>query len=86
MPENDNATVAIAAMPSLPDGDRYLTPEEVSGMVGLSVTTLRDYRSTRGRRYGPPFHKYGKTVLYRLSEVLNWTDSRVTHHGRQYDG
>ena len=86
MPDDNTAAATPAVMPSLPDGDRHLTASEVAQMVGLNETTLRDYRSTRGRRYGPPFHKHGKKVLYRLSEVLDWIDSRVTHHGGRYDG
>lgn len=87
MPENQTITAAIAAMPSLPDGDRYLTTAEVAEMVGLSVLTLRDYRSKNRKRFGPRFHKFGdKTVLYRLTEVLDWIDSRVSSHGVHYNG
>lgn len=80
MPEKNFAATVLAAMPSLPEGDRYLTPSEVSEMAGLSIATLRDYQSTRGRRHGPAFHKCGKTVLYRLTEINDWMASKVTHH------
>ncbi|MEM6563236.1 MAG: helix-turn-helix domain-containing protein [Pseudomonadota bacterium] len=85
MPDHDIAAVKQIAKPTF-DDDRQLTPKEVSEMVGLSVTTLRDYRSTRGLHYGLPFHKDGRRVFYRLSEVLTWMDARVTHHGGHYNG
>ena len=85
MPVKVNAVTSDVTVPSLDDG-RLLTPKEVSEMVGLSISTLRDYRSARGQHYGPPFLKYGSRVFYRLSDVLSWIDARVTYHGGHYDG
>jgi hypothetical protein len=31
---------------------------------------------TRGD--GPPYHKYGRTVLYRWSDVLAWAEARLS--------
>lgn len=81
MSEKNTAAKGRAGMPALPDGDRHLTPAEVAEMSGLSVRTLRDYRSSRGRRFGPPFHKVDHRIIYSLKEVLHWLDSRSSHHG-----
>lgn len=81
MPEKNTAATERAEMPALPDGDRRLTADEVAEMSGLSVRTLRDYRSTRGRHYGPPFYKTGKQVSYSLNQVLDWLDSRSSQQG-----
>lgn len=81
MSEKNTAATGRAEMPALPDGDRHLTAVEMAEMSGLSVRTLRDYRSTRGRQYGPPFYKTGKQVSYSLNQVLDWLDSRSAHHG-----
>lgn len=81
MSEKNTAATGRAGMPALPDGDRRLTAAEVAEMSGLSVATLRDYRSTRGRQYGPPFHKVDHRIIYSLNEVLDWLDSRSSHHG-----
>jgi hypothetical protein len=33
-------------------------------------------KATRGD--GPPYHKFGRTVLYRWSEVLAWAEARLS--------
>ena len=33
-------------------------------------------KATRGG--GPPYHKFGRTVLYRWSEVLAWAEARLS--------
>jgi len=69
--DNDNPT---DDKPALPEGDAWLTAADVADASGLSVRTLADYRSPRGRRFGPPFHKRGRAVLYRQSEVIAWLE------------
>jgi hypothetical protein len=32
--------------------------------------------ATRGG--GPPYHKFGRTVLYRWSDVLAWAEARLS--------
>lgn len=81
MPKIKSAVKPPVSTPSLDEADRKLSALDVAEMVGLSVSTLRDYRSTRGLQYGPPFHKNGRRVFYRLSEVLAWIDSRASSHG-----
>ena len=81
MSEKNSAVIGRVGIPALPDGDRHLTAAEVAEMSGLSVATLRDYRSTRGRRFGPPFYKDGKQISYSMNEVIAWLDSRSSRHG-----
>jgi len=44
--------------PNLPG---YRTEAEKANQLGVTVRTLRKWRQ---RRIGPPFAKYGKTVVY----------------------
>jgi predicted DNA-binding transcriptional regulator AlpA len=56
--------------------EELLTTEEVAGLAGLTKRTIGEYRTERNRRFGPPFHRDGARVFYRLSEVLRWVDGR----------
>jgi len=49
----------------------YLTPEEVSSRWRDRVTseTLANWRSLQ---IGPPYHKFGKAVLYRADLLAQW--------------
>ena len=40
----------------------------------ISPKTLATMATRRG---GPPFHKFGRTVLYRWSAVLGWAEARL---------
>ena len=46
-------------------GDR-LTTDDVAGLSGLTMRTVVEYRSTRNRRRGPPFHYDSREVYYLL--------------------
>lgn len=72
----DSAVKRSTSEPTFPGVGEFLTPPEVSEIVGLTVATLRDYRSKRCAHLGPPFHKDGHKVFYHLSEVLIWMDNR----------
>lgn len=55
------------------DGDRLLTPHEVSSMLGIKAATLKDWRY-HGR--GPAYTRLSKkTVRYWLSAVTNFMKS-----------
>ena len=82
----NTAAFAPNAIPTLQNKADHLTAADVSEMVGLSIATLRDYRSINRRRFGPPFHKNGKQVIYLMPEVLSWMDSRVSHYGGHHNG
>ncbi|HOM03543.1 MAG TPA: helix-turn-helix domain-containing protein [Acetivibrio sp.] len=48
---------------------QYLTENEVSKIIGMSVFTLRNYRSLRK---GINYYKIGKSVRYLLEDVNNF--------------
>ncbi|MEM9500600.1 MAG: helix-turn-helix domain-containing protein [Pseudomonadota bacterium] len=81
MSKKNTAAAHRSDMPALRDGDRHLNAAEVAEISGLSISTIRDYRSSRGRRYGPPFHKVERRVIYSLNEVLRWLDAQGARHG-----
>ena len=48
---------------------QLLTTEEVAGLLRVSPKTLVDWRHD-GK--GPTYHKFGRMVRYRLSDVIVW--------------
>lgn len=56
--------------PTIPD---FITTNKVAEITGRSPRTVEKDRLTGS---GPPFYKFGRRVLYRLDEVLEWTSSR----------
>ncbi|QKI88537.1 helix-turn-helix domain-containing protein [Thiomicrorhabdus xiamenensis] len=57
---------------------KYHTPEQVSELIGVTVGTLATWRMTG--RYNLPFIKVGRKVLYRVTDVESWLESRVQLH------
>jgi len=47
--------------------ERFIDETETAGMLSISVHTLRGQRHTRR---GLPYYKLGRSVRYRLSDVL----------------
>jgi predicted DNA-binding transcriptional regulator AlpA len=43
-------------------------------ILGLSPVTLQQLRA---RADGPPFFRIGRTVRYRLGDVIAWRDARI---------
>ena len=56
------------------DKQALLTEQQVADRQRRSVKTLRNQRVTGG---GIPFLKLGRTVRYRLSDVLAWETARL---------
>jgi predicted DNA-binding transcriptional regulator AlpA len=55
---------------------RWLTENEVSLITGRALSTLRNERSQgRGLRYA----KIGRSVRYRLSDVMAFMESHLVH-------
>jgi len=54
--------------------EQFMTEREVAQFLNRSVKTLRNDRSL-GR--GPKFVKFGRTVRYRLADVLAYANSRT---------
>lgn len=62
--------------------DKWLCTKQVATLTGLSVSFFEQARS-RMRADGPPYHKIGGSIRYRLSEILAWLEScRVTGRNR----
>lgn len=51
--------------------DRYLTAKETSEITGISVGTLANHRTARK---GIPFVKVGKSVRYKMTDILSIMD------------
>lgn len=49
-----------------------LTPKEIAADIGVTLGTLRNWRN---RRYGPPYLKLGKSVIYPQADYLVWRES-----------
>lgn len=55
-----------------------LSPQAVSGVLGVTVETLAIWRSTG--RYRLPFVKVGRKVMYRPGDVEQFIDRRWQEH------
>lgn len=55
---------------------RFLTQQEVAGVLQVPERTVEDWRLTGN---GPPFMKLGRHVRYDLSELVAW--ARERRHG-----
>jgi len=53
---------------------------QVADMLCQSVRTIQKWRVTGN---GPDFYKLGRSVRYRLSDVLAWADARRKAHTSQ---
>jgi hypothetical protein len=52
---------------------RYLTNQEAAEYLKLSPRTLNKQRVYGG---GPQFHKFGRRVVYALSDLEDWANAR----------
>lgn len=57
---------------------QYLTEGEVSSITRRALQTLRN---DRHRRRGIPYVKVGRSVRYKLADVLEFMDSRRIETG-----
>ena len=48
-----------------------LTPKELADDIGITLGTLRNWRT---RRFGPPYWKLGKSVRYPRADYLAWRE------------
>ncbi len=62
-------------LPADVNQDQFLTTKEVARMAKLSIGYFESGRST-GRKDLPPYHKVGRRVLYRHSDVVVWLSER----------
>ncbi len=66
-PASPTATTATTSAP------RYLTNDEAAALLRLSPRTLEKQRVIGG---GPRFRKFGRRVMYALSDLEAWADAR----------
>ena len=55
------------------DEKRFINESQVSGITGLSVQTLRNWRFL-GK--GIPYVKAGRSVRYKYQDVISYMDAR----------
>jgi hypothetical protein len=60
------------AEPDIPPIDERLTPAATAELIGVSVHTLRNWRS---QRKGPAFYDVGK-VFYTRPDIARWFANR----------
>lgn len=53
---------------------KYLSPAGVERRFGIPAATLGTWRY---RRYGPPYVKAGKSVLYSAAQFQAWLDAHA---------
>lgn len=53
--------------------ERYLTTEQVSTMIGVTVETLNHWRCDKK---GPDYYKVGGKVVYAYKDVIAYMESR----------
>ncbi|HJX15844.1 MAG TPA: helix-turn-helix domain-containing protein [Candidatus Deferrimicrobiaceae bacterium] len=55
---------------------RMLREQDVSQLAGVSLQTLRNWRSDPIKRArGPRYYKINGSVRYRVSDVLSWLEA-----------
>jgi len=52
---------------------RWIDEKEASQIMGVAVQTLRNWRF---QGTGPPYFKIGRSVRYRLNEILAFMEER----------
>jgi len=63
------------------NAQKFLTQDEVANMLGLASCTLRKWR-WEGK--GPKYLKLGSRVLYRESDILDYTNANIKGSTSEY--
>ncbi len=57
--------------------ESFVAERKAAAFLGVSVRTLQRWRTEPPKGGGPPFYKLGaKRVVYRLSDLSRWAESR----------
>ncbi len=74
-----NETMVIT-MPQITSNSisKMVTPKQVSRSINVTEGTLQVWRSTG--RYDLPYIKIGGKVMYRISDVNQFIESRIYSH------
>ena len=59
--------------------DPFLTIDEAARLLRVSRRTLDNYRC---RKLGPPYRRHGGRIVYRLSDLLAWSEQRRARHSK----
>jgi len=51
---------------------KWVKEKDVSGITGLAVQTLRNKRN---RGEGPPYSKIGRSVRYKVEDIISYMES-----------
>lgn len=62
--------------------DRYLMPKEVEKLTGFKLQSLANARH-KGR--GLPYYKVGRSVRYKLSDVISFMEHHRVNPTEQID-
>jgi predicted DNA-binding transcriptional regulator AlpA len=57
--------------------DPFLTVDEAAEVLRVSRRTLDNYRY---RKQGPPYRRHGGRIVYRLSDLLAWSEQRLARY------
>lgn len=62
---------------------KLLRIEEVAGLTGVPMSTLRFWRlqSKPGKPIGPKSAKFGRRIVYREADVKAWVDEQFAKAG-----
>ena len=60
--------------------DPFLTIDEAAQLLRVSRRTLDNYRY---RKQGPPYRRHGGRIVYRLSDLLAWSEQRRARHPKR---
>ena len=70
-------TVSLESLPP----DQLLDAAQASEFLGAKVSTLAVWRCTG--RYDLPYVKVGRSVRYRVSDLVGFVEKRTIHHTGQ---
>jgi predicted DNA-binding transcriptional regulator AlpA len=62
------------------NADRWISRQELAQRYGVPVKTLAEWAS---KGTGPRYAKFGRYVRYRLTDVINWEQRRLTDQQRK---
>lgn len=62
---------------SIDNPDQLLTEQQAAKRLNISVRTLQAWRVRGG---GPVYIKMGRSVRYRLNDLMEWVDTNMVRH------
>jgi hypothetical protein len=65
---------AAVDLPPELDRERLLDPTQSGGLLNIASITLAQWRAMG---HGPPFVRVGRSIRYRLGDLLDWRDANT---------